>query len=200
MKGNFGRAFKVILGVIGASFFAAAFRRLLNFNGNNHLANAGVSLASAVILYAGLKAFKFTQAANSVLVGGLIVAGMALLAKPVTDAGEKVGAWMRGFGNGSANGNGQPALQTQDMPAGYQEPQTFAYSPSPGIMPAAPAPAPAPAPQQQPQQVVIHQQAPQSNQWLDLASVALQTGGQVLGAYLGGSAGDPNDAFAKLTY
>src|SRR5690606_13088246 len=72
MKGNVGRAFKVILGVLGASFFAAAMRRLLNFQGGGNLANAGVTIGSAVILFAGLKAFKWTQAANAVLVGGLI--------------------------------------------------------------------------------------------------------------------------------
>lgn len=223
MKGNWGRAFKVIAGVLGASFFSAAFRRLLNFSGGGAMANAGVTLASTVLLFAGLKAFKWTQAANAVFVGGLIVVGLELLAKPVTEAGTKVGGWLRGMGDGFGNGNGNGGLQTQVMPQGYQEPQTFSYQPQMQALPAGPAPGIMPAASQQsapqPQNVTIIQEAQKTNPWIDLASTGLQVGGQVLGSWIGnqqyaagqqdaasmiaaalGSGANPNDAFAKMTY
>ena len=155
-------------------------------------AAGAVTLGASLLAYVGLKAMGQTGWAKTALVGGLAATGVQFLARPVNDAGAKLGSWLRDGLNG--NGNTTPQMQSPQnasntTPAGNNQGTQFTGAVPTGnmsaVMPSGPTggTSTAPAqPQQQPPAAVYNIEAPRPPSTLEtIVGGIAHIGGALLG-------------------
>lgn len=111
--GTLGKAAGFLVAFLGIGFFATALDRFMGWNAERSGWKAGaVTLGATLLTYVGLKAMGQSGWAKIALVGGLASTGVNFLARPVNEAGGKLGQWMRD----GLNGNSTPRLEQPQQP------------------------------------------------------------------------------------
>lgn len=194
--GKIGRAALILGGFLGAGFFAGALTRFLGWDAEQSgWKRGGVTLGASLLAYLGLKAAKFGTAANMVLIGGLVGAGVELAGRPVTSMGAKLGDWLRGNAGMSAASAPSGAQTSSASYGGGQQAYSGPTIDPRTVTPTGPA-APSSATGAQAPTTVIYQAPKDStNPWASVLGEIVKGGAQVASAFVG-SRGD--DAFGAL--